>query len=66
MGILEVAGWMRLGEGVGMIILWSILFVHVWRGNKNKWLLLNIVLLLIAGLGTTIFGYVLVRGRVFK
>jgi hypothetical protein len=52
--IYDIA-WMAVG--LIMIMLYIVLFLHVWRGNNNKWLLMVCVMLLLSNIGAFFIGY---------
>jgi len=42
-----------------MIVLWLIMLVHICRGNRNKWLFINVVMLLLGAVGSVLTGWTL-------
>ena len=43
--------------GFLLIILYSSLLVHVLRGNKNKWVIANTIMMILSGVFFLIYAY---------
>ena len=46
-----------LTDGVVMTLAWSVILFHIWTGNKNKWLMMMTVMLLISSIGSLLLSY---------
>lgn len=40
--------WAVLGEGIVGVLTWTTLLMHIWMGNKNKWLISMCIQLIIS------------------
>jgi hypothetical protein len=54
---MEVIVMLDIGTGAIMLVMWSVVLVHIVRGNKNKWLAMTTTLLLLSNVAIIISGY---------
>jgi hypothetical protein len=46
-----------MADGIVMTISWTVILIHTIMGNKNKWLMMVVGMLLVSSIGTVCLSY---------